>query len=262
MAQPASPPADRQHLPSWLDLRLVLGVLLVLVSVLVGARVVASADRSVRVWAVRADLSAGTTLAAGDVGLVRVRLFADADRYLAAGRSPAGLTLTRDLSSGELLPRGAVTPQAVGSVLSVPVTLQHVPQSLRAGQRIDVYVTTKAGTDLPRTELVLAGVPVQQVLRPSGGLLSSTAQVAVIVRVPPAQAPATVRAIRAGDVDITVVEGPVEGGPSPTAARPTAAPPGPVPGSAGPASSGPDSSGPTSPAPTGGSSTRATRSPG
>lgn len=271
MAQPTSPPAVRQHLPSWLDLRLVLGVLLVLVSVLVGARVVASADRSVRVWAVRADLSAGTTLAAGDVGLVRVRLFADADRYLAAGRSPAGLTLTRDLGAGELLPRGAVTPQAAGSVLSVPVTPQHVPQTLRAGQRIDVYVTTKVGSGVPRTDLVLAAVPVQQVLRPNGGLLSSTAQVAVIVRVPPAQAPTAVRAIRAGDVDITVVEGPSTGSPSPAArpavARPPAAPPGPTPGSpglgpSGSPSFGSPSSGSPSPASAAVPSPRPTGSPG
>jgi len=222
VTQPASPPAARQRVPSWLDLRLLLGVLLVLVSVLVGARVVASADRSVQVWAVRADLSAGTTLAAGDVRLVRVRLFSDADRYLAAGRSPAGLTLTRDLAAGELLPRAAVTPRAEGSIVSVPVTPQHVPLSLRAGQRIDVYVTVKVPQGTPRTELVLAAVPVQQVLRPAGGLLSATTQVAVIVRVPSADAAAAVRAVRSGDIDITVVEGdPV---PGPSASTPSPAP--------------------------------------
>ncbi len=43
---PGSPKAGRLATPGWVDGRLVLGVLLVLVSVVVGARVLSAADRS------------------------------------------------------------------------------------------------------------------------------------------------------------------------------------------------------------------------
>lgn len=46
---PTSPAARRLASPRWLDGRLVLGVLLVLASVLVGARLLSSADRSQQV---------------------------------------------------------------------------------------------------------------------------------------------------------------------------------------------------------------------
>src|SRR3712207_7134950 len=52
----ASGPSPRRvRPPRWLDLRLVLGVLLVLGSVLLGARVVGAADATVPVWAVAGD---------------------------------------------------------------------------------------------------------------------------------------------------------------------------------------------------------------
>ncbi len=54
--QPAAPVARRVRPPRWLDLRLVLGVLLVLGSVLLGARVVGAADATVPVWAAAGDL--------------------------------------------------------------------------------------------------------------------------------------------------------------------------------------------------------------
>ena len=88
--QPTAVPTDalpgpvprRTRPPRWLDLRLVLGVLLVLGSVLLGARVVGAADATVPVWAVTGDLAAGTELHAGDLRAVDVRLGDAADAYL------------------------------------------------------------------------------------------------------------------------------------------------------------------------------------
>src|SRR2546430_17020903 len=102
---PESPPASRFRRPSWLDLRLVSGMLLVLVSVLVGARVLASADQSVQVWAVRADLAAGTTLSAGDVLTVRGQLHDPAGSYPPASAPPPGRPVLRPPSPREPLPR-------------------------------------------------------------------------------------------------------------------------------------------------------------
>src|SRR6476469_1490712 len=67
---PAGRTPRRVRPPRWLDLRLVLGVLLVLGSVLLGARVVGAADATVPVWAVTGDLAAGTRLDASDLRAV------------------------------------------------------------------------------------------------------------------------------------------------------------------------------------------------
>jgi hypothetical protein len=92
--------------PEWLDTRLVLGVLLVLVSVVVGARVLSAADRSQLVWTTRRDLAPGTELTADDVVAARVRLFDNAERYLSAEQPrPVGYLLDRALGADELLPR-------------------------------------------------------------------------------------------------------------------------------------------------------------
>ena len=224
-ALPDSPAAARLHRPSWLDLRLVGGLLLVLVAVLVGARVLASADQSVQVWAVQADLAAGTTLAAGDLRSVRVQLYDSAASYLGAAASPVGRTLLRALSAGDLLPRSALGGAPGGSLVSIPVSPQHVPGSLRAGQRIDLYATAKpAAGAAAKTARVLAGVTVQQVRVPDAGVLSSTAQVAVVVRIDDNSAMAVVAAMRNADLDIAIApadrRGPVSTGPVPVAVQP------------------------------------------
>jgi hypothetical protein len=193
-----------------LDLRLVLGVLLVLVCVLVGARAMAAADSSVRVWAIKSDLAAGTVLGRDDLRPVRVRLFDNAARYLATSRSPAGQTLTRDLGADELLPRDAVTAKPCGSLVSVPVAAQHVPGTIVKGQRIDVFATPK-GAQGGKTEQVLRAVPVQSAQRPKGGLVSATSEWSIIVRVPSGEASAVVRAVRTADIDVAVVTEPVSG---------------------------------------------------
>jgi hypothetical protein len=202
-ASPPSPLAVRLRRPSWLDLRLVIGLLLVLGSVLVGARIVAAADRTTPVWAVRNDLAAGTALARDDLVVVRMRVSAGADRYLATGRSPAGLTLTRDVGAWELLPADALRARTDGSMVSIPVSPQHVPSTVRPGQRIDVYATTKGPGGALRTERVLEGVPIQQVRFPPRGVLSATAEVALVVWVPPESAVALVRALRSAEIDVT-----------------------------------------------------------
>ncbi|GAA1686450.1 SAF domain-containing protein [Fodinicola feengrottensis] len=222
---PDSPPATRLRRPSWLDLRLVGGVLLVLVAVLVGGRVLASADQAVQVWAVQADLAAGTTLGAGDLRTVRVQLYDSAASYLAVAASPVGRTLLRALSAGDLLPRSALGETPAGSLVSIPVSPQHVPGSLRAGQRIDVYATAKpAAGAVAKTARVLAGVTVQQVRVPDAGVLSSTAQVAVVVRIDDSAAMSLVAAMRTADLDIAIAP-PDRRGPVSTAALPVPVPP-------------------------------------
>lgn len=211
MTAPASPPANRLRTPSWLDLRLVLGVLLVLVSVVVGARIISAADDSVRVWAVNSDLAAGAVLSEGDVRPVRVRLFDNAEHYLTTGRSPSGQTLTRDLGADELLPRNALTGKPCGSLVSIPVNATHLPTPLAKGQRIDVFATPKGGKGAT-TKKVLAAVTVQSARGPKGGLITPNSEWSVTVRVAADKAGELVQAVRTADIDLAVVEAAPEAG--------------------------------------------------
>jgi hypothetical protein len=103
----------------------------------------------------------------------------------------------------ELLPREAIGAQSCGDRVSIPVAIQHVPGTVAAGQRIDVYATVKGG----QTERVLHAVPVQAVQR-SRSALSASSEWAVVVRVPPAAATAVVRAVRTAELDLIVVDTP------------------------------------------------------
>jgi flagella basal body P-ring formation protein FlgA len=211
---PGSPKATRLASPSWLDGRLVLGVLLVLVSVLVGAKVLAGADTSQQVWAASHDLSPGTVLNASDLELSKVRLFGNSKRYL-TGPKPVGYVVLRGVGAQEFLPRDAV--DAPGQVLqrrdvTVPVGYGHLPTDLAHGDVVDVYVTpddkaakrVEKGVDLTHPRLVLTSIAVSRVTRASG-LSSGGQQVPVILTVDPAQVLALVQAMADGPIDLVRV---------------------------------------------------------
>ena len=149
---PASPRASRLPVPGWLDGRLVLGVLLVLVSVVVGARVLSTADRSSLVWAAATDLTAGSQLSSDDLQPVRVRLFETGARYLAAdGEPPVGYVLDQAVGAGELLPQDALSRPGADvdfRLVTVPVEAGHYPPALREDARVDLWVTPERDPSL------------------------------------------------------------------------------------------------------------------
>ena len=216
---PGSPQASRLATPSWLDGRLVLGVLLVLVSIVVGARLLSSADASQQVWVATHDLAPGSTLADGDLRQGQVRLFDHGGRYLGAiGAKPVGYVLQRGVGADELLPRDSLTrPDAVGRPLrdvSVPVAPGHLPDDLQSGQQVDVYVTPEGRAGSPTssspmpsstagTRLVLSRVSVT--LRPRAGGLGATAATGVVLSVSEPDALALVAAVAAGGIDLVRV---------------------------------------------------------
>jgi hypothetical protein len=187
---PSGPRPHRVRPPRWLDLRLVLGVLLVLGSVLVGARVVTAADATVPVWAATADLAPGTVLARADLIAVSVRLDDVARSYLATSTHPEGRVLGRAVRAGELLPR-SVLDEPTGLVqLALPVQAGFVPPSLTRGQLVDVYAVADPAAGAPAAagggvDRVVAAAPVQAVSGRGEGVLSSaTTTVQVVVSVP------------------------------------------------------------------------------
>lgn len=171
-----TPPAPRLTRPSWRDTRLVIGLLIVLGSVALGARVVAAADRTVPVYAAATTLVAGHSLREGDLVVIRVRLGSGAAPYLsAAARAPEGATVLRTIGSGELVPRSAVGPGTAMRVRPVTVPLETTPPTgLSPGARVDVWSSARdpasgATAYLPPQQLAV-GAEVYAVNSPHSGL--------------------------------------------------------------------------------------------
>ncbi|MBO0827855.1 MAG: hypothetical protein J2P24_08740 [Streptosporangiales bacterium] len=206
----ATPAASRVRGPRWKDPRLVVGILLVLVSVAVGARLFTTADRTTAVWAAARDLDAGTVLTAGDVVQKRVRLLDTASRYVAGDQSPVGYALTRAVGAGELLPAAAIQAPGKGGdhrLVTVGVDRDRLPPGLSGGARVDVYVTRKDSggeTDSPAV-LVVPGANVATAPQPGGQLGAASTQVPVVLSVPPDLVGTLIDSSRHGDVDLVTV---------------------------------------------------------
>jgi hypothetical protein len=140
-----APAAARLRRPSWRDTRLVVGVLLVLASVALGARVVAAADDTVPVYAAATARPEGSAVDPAVLRVVRVRLDAGAAAYLDGSRPPpTGAVVLRTVGAGELVPA-----RAVGSAQALtrrPVTLplaDGVPAGVVVGGRLDVWASAR-----------------------------------------------------------------------------------------------------------------------
>jgi len=197
------------------DLRLVLGVLLVVGSVAGVYGIVAAADRRVTVYAAASALTPGERIDAGDL-VQRTVALDGADRlYLAAGRIPGGgLVVTQPVAKGELLPTSAVgSSSGVRSTSLVLQVATRVSGAVVPGAAIDIWAAADpdavappvgstgadathdgavadsdgavAGSDDPTApSVIVSGATVVRVLDDSGGFSTASSGSAVEVLVP------------------------------------------------------------------------------
>lgn len=209
MSDLPAPPATRLKPPSWLDGRLLVGIVLVLASVVVGAKVVASSGHFDEVWAAAHDLAPGTTLTKGDLVSVKVRFHDHGGGYYSAsGRSLVGRTTIAPLSAGQLIPVAAVPaqPPAQTRLVTVPVAKLHMPHdSELQGTQVDLYVTVKSTVGRPQQapQLVLANVTVADVIAQS--TLADSGNSGVVLQVPVQYVNAVVGAVESGSIDVVRV---------------------------------------------------------
>jgi len=205
------PPATRAAPTGWRDPRLWIGLLIVAVSVVGGARLLAAADDTVPVWAVAADAGPGARLSADDLVAHRVRFSdaADLGRYFAVDDElPADLLLVRGVAAGELLPRAALgsAGDAPGTVeLPIAVEAEQVPPSVHSGSVVDVYLLgPRPGGGRHGPELVAATVVDAPSIDATFG--STTGRRQLVLAVPEDDAAAFLAAVgRADQPRLTVV---------------------------------------------------------
>lgn len=187
MSDLPTPAARRLARPRWTDARLLGGLLLILVSVVVGAKVFVEVDERVEVWAVTRDLGAHATLSERDLVPRAVRLDETARRYVSAEENLDGLVLNRPVGRNELLPVAALTEAAAVDQRRVAVEVDRSSASgLNRGSVVDLYAVreSKQGDAGAPADLVLAGVTVAEDVRSGSGNLGgsgSTAAVTLLV---------------------------------------------------------------------------------
>lgn len=196
-----TPPARRATQPRWRDRRLILGVVLVLAAVLLGARLLASGAQSSPVLVAARPLPVGHVLLPGDLTVSRVRLGSASGRYWPAA-DESGLTghpLLTTVAAGDLLPRSAVATTAdpqPSRVVSLPVDPARLPPLAR-GDLVDVFATTKGAP--AQTTAILRGA-----LYVGGGDTGSAGSVTVRLQVPVTEAAVLVSASETASIDLVL----------------------------------------------------------
>jgi len=163
-----SPTPRRVSKPRWLDVRLVLGIVLVLAAVLVGAVVISRAKHTEKQVAVTHDLAAGSTLRNDDLAAVDVRLPDSAHVYLDDPASAIGKVVNEPIGQGELLPTAALDPARARTTVDVPFAADSAPKLTR-GQRIVVWLST----DRCPSVVLLPDVTVQDVHAADSGTFAT-----------------------------------------------------------------------------------------
>lgn len=194
---PLSPLARRAKVPSWLDLRLVSGVILVLAAIAVGASVISAADHRQSRWALTRTLSAGTILTAADIKPVRVQLGGADSNYLPVTEAVVGRELHAGMRAGQLLPRSELVVPTQGIAVTISLRASNAPTIVH-GDRVVVWVSTKSC----QAVVLLSDVLVQSVEKSDGSAFGSDAGTLLVVRIPVADAQ---RVVSAEDLDGAVI---------------------------------------------------------
>ena len=204
------PVARRVERPEWVNARTVLGLVLFGLALFGGQRVLEAGSRTVPVWAAARDLSAGQALTTGDLRVAEVRLPGDLLAHYAPADTPIeGLTTTRAVAQGELISSRWVTSEdvALGSSMTIPVTPEHaVGGDLRPGDRVDVYATFDASDLRARTERVVEGAEVLDVVTADGLVVADGSMIGITVAIEPDAAGALAGAIRTAEIDVVRVD--------------------------------------------------------
>ncbi|MDA9350148.1 hypothetical protein N9R32_00050 [Actinomycetota bacterium] len=185
----------------WSDIRLWLGVVILIGSMFIGARVMATGEETVTLWRASSELAVGSPLS--DLDAVVVALNGAQAPYLQGTTPPSGI-VGRPIGVGEFIPIEAISalPPEDSRVVTVSVDPLHVPIGLNAGDQVDVWSSSQDTQSLTPPILVLSGLTIRQV---ANDVVGTGGEIGVVVSVPVAQVPDLVQAIRTGVIDLVKV---------------------------------------------------------
>lgn len=126
-----------------IDLRLAVGVVLVLASTAGAYMYLSTANTTIDVYAMKATSVAGDGIDEADLRVVSVNLASMTDSYVRVGQLDSGSVLTRTVGIGEFLPVSAVSTVAAVNQARLVVTVSDgLAVDTPAGTIVDLWATT------------------------------------------------------------------------------------------------------------------------
>lgn len=146
----SDPPAASRRRPVAVDVRLIIGIVLVVGSIAGVLAVVSAGDRRMTVYAASSSLSPGDRIDARDLTLRQVALDDAEGLYLSPGGLPGnGLVAVSVVRAGELIPLSAVGSQEGTDSTSLVLHLEvRVSAAVVPGAIVDVWSAAAASGDV------------------------------------------------------------------------------------------------------------------
>jgi hypothetical protein len=205
VASPATP-AHRVEAAGWVNLRSVLGLVLVFGAVFGGTVVLQRAQRLVPVYAAARDLPSGVPLSDADLSPIGVRLPGpELGRYLRPGGSVSitGKMLAVPLRQHMLVPVGdLVASREQGNMVELAINIDpgDMLQGLRPGDHVQILGAYSDGLQQGAAQVLVDSAEVVRILQDSGGLATGRRESGVQVRLPRERTAAVAAAIAGGRV--------------------------------------------------------------
>lgn len=166
------------------DLRFLVGVALVALSITGVWLLVSSADRATPVLQASRTITAGEVLTSDDVRVVEVGLGPLSGRYLAPQDLASGQIAARTITEGELVPGSALGDARSGRTTTLVVeSATGIPENVAAGTTIEIWHAPPAADegsfDAPR--VLVADAVVRSVIEAEGMLADSGSELEVVI---------------------------------------------------------------------------------
>src|SRR5699024_8129056 len=136
----------RLRTPRWKDPRLIVGIVLVVASVLMGAVLVSRLSETTSVLVARSAIVPGEPITAEDLTTVELRLGDQTDHYVGTLEAiPEGAVALRTIRSGELVPMSAIGQAAEVPLRPVVIPVDAaVAESVVPGATVELWHTAPA----------------------------------------------------------------------------------------------------------------------
>lgn len=139
----------RLRKPRWKDPRLIVGIVLVVASVLMGAVLVSRLSETTSVLVARSAIVPGDPISAGDLETVELRLGEQTDNYVGTLEAiPEGAVALRTVRAGELVPMSAIGQSAGVPLRPVVIPVgAAVAESVVPGATVELWHTAPAAEE-------------------------------------------------------------------------------------------------------------------
>lgn len=139
----------RLRTPRWKDPRLIVGIVLVVASVLMGAVLVSRLSETTSVLVARSAIVPGEPITAEDLTTVELRLGDQTDHYVGTLEAiPEGAVALRTIRSGELVPMSAIGQAAEVPLRPVVIPVDAaVAESVVPGATVELWHTAPAAEE-------------------------------------------------------------------------------------------------------------------